>query len=97
ASRAEVNGKRRLAALEVRERRHVTLCEIDDVNVVAHPGAVGRRVIASPDAQGGQAADRDLRDVREEVVRNSVRVLAQTPRGVRPRRVEVAQRRIAET
>src|SRR3954471_7201559 len=70
--------------------------EIHDVDVVAHAGAVGRRIIVAPDAQRGLLADRDLRDVREEIVRNAARVLADRSRGMRADRIEVAQRHVTK-
>ncbi|ABA48535.1 hypothetical protein BURPS1710b_3148 [Burkholderia pseudomallei 1710b] len=95
AARAEVDGEARVAALERVERRDVAAREIDDVDVIAHAGAVGRRVVAAEHAQLLELAHRDLRDVRHQVVRNAGRVLADEAAFVRADRIEVAQRRDA--
>ena len=57
----------------------VTLGEIDDVNVVAHAGAVGRVVVVAENLDGGEAPGGDARDVGEKVIRNAVRVFADKP------------------
>lgn len=60
----------------------VTLGEIDDVNVVANSGAVGRVVVVAENLDGGEAPGGDARDVGEKVIRNAVRVFADKPRRV---------------
>ena len=72
------------------EREHVRAGEVVDVDVVAHRGAVARRVVGAEhlhvvaDAGGGAQHERD--QVRLRVV-----VLAERPAGAGD--VEVAQRR----
>ena len=65
--------------------------EVDDVDVVAHAGAVHRGVVGAEDGNLLTAADGDLGDEGEEVVGNALRVLADTPARVGADGVEVAQ------
>ena len=80
-------------AAEPVQRRDVPGREVLDVDVVAHAGAVGGRVVVAEDPEAVEPADRDLGEVGHEVVRDVGRVLAERPRGVRTDRVEVAQQR----
>ena len=89
---AEVRGDGPLCLLQVVEGGEVAAREVHDVDVVAHAGTVGRRIVAPPHAKARQLADRDLRDVGHEVVRDAARVFADSPRGVRADGVEVAKR-----
>ena len=77
--------------LKLFERRDVSLGKIDHVDVVAHAGAVLRRVIVAENAEALELSDRDLRDIRDEIVRDAVRVLADHAALMRADRVEVAQ------
>ena len=67
--------------------------QVDDVDVVAHAGAVRGGVVVAEHPQPRQLPDRDLRDEGQQVVRDAVRVLADPAAGVRAHRVEVAQDR----
>ena len=93
-SRGRCRGWRERARLleQMPQRRHVALGKIDDVDVVAHAGAVGRVVVAADaPADVGASTDGDLRDVGHQVVRHAARVLADQSALVRADRVEVAQ------
>ena len=70
----------RAAAEQVAQRGDVALGEVDDVDVVAHAGAVGRVVVVAEDLQPRALADRDLGDVGHQVVRRAARVLADASR-----------------
>ncbi len=65
------------------------------MDVVAFAGAVSRVVVVAVDRQALQLADRDLCDVRHQVVGDAGRVLADQAALVRADRVEVTQQRDA--
>src|SRR3972149_4785335 len=73
ASGAEVDGDRAVRALEEAQRRDVRLGEVHHVQVIAHPGAVRRVVVLAEDPQGGSLPACDLRDIRQEVLRDAAR------------------------
>ena len=50
--------------------------QVDDMDVVAHARAVGRRVVVSEDAHGSELTDRNLSNIRNEIVRDTLGVLA---------------------
>ena len=62
-----------------------------DVDVVADAGAVGGGIVVPKHGEMWSLAHRHLLDVRHQVVRDPLRVLADHPRRVRAHRVEVAQ------
>ena len=70
---------------------HVTLGQVDHVDVVTHTSAVGRVVVVAVDLDFLELADRDLGHVRGEVRRNTLRIFAQQAGLVCADRVEVAQ------
>ena len=65
--------------------------QVDDMDVVAHPGAIGGGVIGAEDPQAWQLAHRHLGDEGQEVVGDAVGVLADAAAGVGADGVEVAQ------
>ncbi len=65
--------------------------EIDHMNVVAYPGTVARRIVATEYAQLLANAGGNLRDIRHQVVRNALRVFADQAARVSTRRIEVPQ------
>ena len=85
-------GDQRLAAVaQVVERIQVRGGEILDVDVVAHAGAVGRRVVGAEDRQVGALADRGLAGDLDQQ-RGLARRLADAALRVGAGDVEVAQR-----
>ena len=71
------------------------LGQIGDVDVVAHRGAVGRRVVGAEDRERSPAAVRRLDRQRDEVRLRGV-VLADFAVGIGAGGVEVAKRRVAQ-
>ena len=65
--------------------------EVDDVDVVAHPGAVDRRVVVPEHPHEGVAPGGHLHDVGHQVVGDALGVLADAAAGVGADRVEVPQ------
>ena len=61
------------------------------MDIIAHPGAIRRRIIIAKHRQTRQSADRHLADEGQQIVGNAVRVFANQPRLVGTHRVEVAQ------
>ena len=80
-----------LVLQRVMQRRNMTLGEIDNMDIVAHAGAVRRRVVVAKDGQLRQDARRDLHDIGHEVVGNAVRGFADEAALVRADGVKVAQ------
>ena len=58
--------------------------QVDNMDVVAHAGAVGGRVVIAKDVDLLQLADSDLGDVGHEVVGDAVGVLADQADGCAP-------------
>ena len=90
-TRAEVKDALAGVAHEVLDGGNVTLCEVNDVDIVAHAGAVGRGIVVAEYVQMVALADGSLRDVRHEVVGDAVRMLADFAACVRADGVKVAQ------
>ena len=65
--------------------------QVAHVDVVAHAGAVRRRIVAAEHLQVGALAHGHLRDVGHQVVGYAGRVLADQAAGMRADRIEVAQ------
>jgi hypothetical protein len=78
---------------QIVECRQMAFDEIHDVNVVAHAGAVGRRIVVAKNTQLPAFACRHLGHVGQEVVRNAIRFLADQAAGVRADGIEIAQAR----
>src|SRR5690606_31426136 len=93
APRAEIvnDGAGRFLARQIIDRGDMTDGEIDDMDIVPDAGAVARRVVVPEHFQFRQAADGDLRDEREKIVRNAVRVFADPARRMRADRIEIAK------
>src|SRR5207245_920499 len=63
------------------------------VDVIAHAGAVGRRIIVAPDADLVAAPDGGLHDERHQIVGNAARVLADATALVRADGIEITKQR----
>ena len=70
--------------------------KVHHVNIVAHARAVPCRIIVAENVQPFQLAHGHLSDVRNEVVRDSVRIFPDKSRRMRADRVEVSQKRDVE-
>ena len=88
---AEVVDVEAAAALDGLEGADVAAGEIDDVDIVAHAGAVGGVIIVAEDAQLGTFAHGDLGNVGHEVVGDAVGVLSYRAALVRTHGVEIAE------
>ena len=66
-------------------------CQVDYMDVIAHTRAVRRGVIIAEHANGLHFANRDLCDIRHEVVRNALRVFADKAAFVRANGIEVTE------
>ena len=73
------------------ERLQVAAGEIDNVDVVAYAGAVGRGVVAAEYRQFGQRAGSHAADIGQQVVGDAFGVFADAPAGVGADGVEIAQ------
>ena len=92
---AAVERERLAARAQVVAGEEVCRCEILDVNVVAHAGAVGRRIISAEDRDVRPLADRSLTgDLRQQ--RRIARRLSDPPARIRTGDVEVAQDDVAQ-
>ncbi len=61
------------------------------MNIVAHTGSVRRVIIIAPNIQVFAFSDRNLRNIRHQVVWNAVRILAHCAALMRADRVKIAQ------
>ncbi|CWN75737.1 Uncharacterised protein [Neisseria meningitidis] len=77
--------------------RDMAFCQIHHMNIVAHPRAVGGRVVIAKYRQLRQFACRHLADIRQQIIRDAVWLLANQTTFVRPNRVEIAQQNHAPT
>lgn len=62
-------------AEELVQRHHVALGQVHDMDVVAHAGAVARRVVAAEHAQRWALPQRHLLHIRHQIVGHAHRVL----------------------
>ena len=85
-----VNGKAALA-VDCLECTHVPRRQIANVNVVSHARSIGSIVVVTKNAEFLADTHSRLRDVRHQVVRNAIRVFANTSTRMRPNRVEVTE------
>ena len=90
---AEVAGKEAAVLGELPERGDVAAGEVDDVDVVAHAGAVVGGIVVAVDVQLLKLADGHLGYVGHQVVGDAARILADESALVRADGVEVAQQR----
>ena len=67
--------------------------QVTDMDVVAHAGTVRRRIVLAKNGQVMPASDRDLRDVRHQIVGRIGWILADQAGRVGTGRVEIAQDR----
>ena len=65
--------------------------KVNSVDVIAHTGSVRSRVIIAEDTETFQLADSNLCDIRNQVVRDSLRILADQTALVCTDWVEVAE------
>ena len=70
---------------------YMTDCKVNYVDVIAHTGSVRSRVIIAEDTEAFQLADSNLCDIRNQVVRDSLRILADQTALVCTDWVEVAE------
>ena len=73
------------------EGADVPVGEVDDVDVVAHAGAVRGGVVVAEDAEAGAFADGNLGDVGHEVVWDAVWVFTNKTRFVGANWIEIAK------
>ena len=66
-------------------------CQVNHVDVIAHTRAIGRGIIVAEHANGLHFANRDLCDIRHEVIRNALRVFADEAAFVRANGIEVTK------
>jgi hypothetical protein len=77
--------------LDPPQRGEMSARQVDDVDVIAHARAIGRRPVGTEHAELRAPPHRHLGDERHQVVGHVVGVLADQPAGMRPHRIEVAQ------
>ena len=70
---------------------NVTLCEVDNVDIVAHAGAVRSGVVVAGNCEHVALAGSLIEHNRHKVVRNSVGILADKAALMRTNRIEIAQ------
>ena len=87
----QVPGVQTAVLANVIQRLKVTIGKIDDVNVIAHTGAIDGGVVVAEHVQMLAAADCNLSDKWHQVVGNTRRILTDTPGFMRTHGVEVAQ------
>ena len=73
---AEVKNALARVRRHVGDGRDVAARKIHDVDIVAHAGAVRGGIVVAEDIQVVALADGSLRDIRHEIVRDAVRMLA---------------------
>ncbi|CWR93580.1 Uncharacterised protein [Neisseria meningitidis] len=77
--------------------RDMPFCQIHHMNIVAHTGAVGGRIIAAEYRQLRQPARSHLADIGQKVVGNAVGLFADQAAFMRADRVEITQQNHAPT
>ena len=91
AAGAEVERLRAGVVLGVLERLQVALGQIDDVQIVAQAGAVGRGIVVAENRQLFELSGGDAGDIGHQIVGNAVGILTQQTGFVRTDGVEVTQ------
>ena len=67
------------------------LSQIHHVNIVTNSGAIGRRVIISPNVEARTLAHRDLRNERHKIIGDTLRIFADEAGGMSAYRIKVAK------
>mmetsp|Transcript_2107 Transcript_2107/g.5361 ORF Transcript_2107/g.5361 Transcript_2107/m.5361 type:complete len:233 (+) Transcript_2107:810-1508(+) len=80
---------------ELGHRSHMPLSKVHDVDIITDTGPVRCGVVTPKHAQALPLSQRNLLDVRHEVVGDAYGVLTQLPTGMGRHRVEVAQQQDA--
>ena len=75
-ARAQVEHMHAGLSAHVVEGAHVAAGQVDDVDVIAHAGAVGRGIVVAEDVDVVELAHGDLGNIGHEVVRDALGVLA---------------------
>ena len=75
------------------DRIGVTAGEIDNMDIVAHARAILRWIVVAVDGKASELPDRDLRNIRHQIVRDALRVLSDEPRFMGADRIEIAKQR----
>ncbi|MNT09141.1 hypothetical protein D3C72_1439110 [compost metagenome] len=91
AARSQVHGHALALRAQVTQRRQVAVRQVADVDIVAHAGAVRRRVVTAEYHQLFTAPAGHLRHIRHQVVRDTARILANQPAFMRADRIEITQ------
>ena len=73
------------------EGGHVAERQIDNVDIVAHAGAIGSGVVVAEYGEFGQFAGSHLANVGQQIIRNTVGLLADAAAGVCADGVEITQ------
>ncbi len=94
-ARAEIEREAVAALEQMRQRQHVRVGQVLDMDIVADGGAVGRRIVGAEDVDGGAPPERGLQHERDEVGLGLV-LLADLALGIGAGGVEIAQRRVAQ-
>ena len=92
---AEVKHAFAAMAFHVRNGGDMAAGEIDDMDVIAHAGAVVGVVVVAENAQILELADGGLRDIGHEVIRYAPGILADETAGMSADGVEIAQQHYA--
>ena len=87
---AEVNGEVG-GMCKVFKCLDVPNCQIDDVDVIAHPGSIRRLVVVAPDIDLPASSDGNLRNKRHQIIRNTKRIFANQTALMRATRIEITQ------
>lgn len=88
---AEVDRDPSRVAHHIGNRLRMTIGQVHDVDEVSHAGAVGRWIVVPEDTKTRQRAMSNASDIRKQIVRNAVRILADEAGRMRADRIEVAQ------
>ena len=70
---------------------HMAAGQIHNMNIIAYTGAVRRVIVISEDADLRQLADCNLRNIRQQIVRNPLRILTDHTALMCADRIEVAK------
>ena len=90
-ARSQIEGIPARRGIQELKTRQVPLGEIDDVNVIADTGAIGRWIVRSENIDLWQRAGRHLCNERHQIIGNASRVLADQSTFMCTNRIEIAQ------